>query len=151
MNNGILGTNLVVSVGIVVKDIEKTKKKYADFLGVPEPEAFWTGDIKDTHQEYFGKPCPAKARLAFFQVGEELQIELIEPDEKPSLWRDTLNSKGEGVLEVAFRIKGMKEKLASLDKIGMPAIQKGEYKGGRYANIDSMKELKVLICLLEND
>ena len=31
---GIVGTHLLAQVGFIVKDIEKTKRKWADFLGV---------------------------------------------------------------------------------------------------------------------
>lgn len=151
MGNGVLGTNIVASIGILVKDIDAMKKKYAAFLGLPEPEAFWTGDIKDTRAEYLGRPCPAKARLAFFDIGPNLQLELIQPDDQPSLWRDNLERHGEGFHEISFRIKGTNDKIAALTKNGMPVIQRGEYPGGRYAYIDSLKDLKILIETLEND
>lgn len=151
MSKSILGTQIVTQIGFIVKDIDVTKKKFAEFLGVAEPDAFWTDGIEKTQSEYRGKPCPAKARLAFFKVGETLDIELIQPDEQPSVWREFLDEKGEGVHHIAFHIKGTKEKVTALNKIGMPLIQKGEYTGGRYSYIDSCNDLKVLIELLEND
>ncbi len=66
-------------------------------------------------------------------------------------WREDLDRKGEGVHHIAFQVKGMKEKLAALDAEGMPLLQKGEYTGGRYAYVDAVKDLKVIIELLEND
>ena len=45
----------------------------------------------------------------------------------------------------------MKEKIAVLERNGMPLLQKGEYTGGRYAYIDANKTLKTVIELLEND
>ena len=33
----------------------------------------------------------------------------------------------------------------------MQLLQKGEYTGGRYAYMDTFKELKVIVELLEND
>ncbi len=80
-----------------------------------------------------------------------LQLELIEPDEHPSTWREFLDEHGEGVHHIAFVVEGMKEKVAVLEKSQIPLIQKGEYTGGRYAYLDSVKELKVMIELLEND
>jgi catechol 2,3-dioxygenase-like lactoylglutathione lyase family enzyme len=151
MNEGILGTQVVTQIGFIVRDVEKTKKKFAQFLGVKEPDAFWTDDIEKSQAVYRDAPCPAKAKLAFFKVGETLDIELIQPDEKPSVWREFLEENGEGVHHIAFQIKGMKEKITALDKIGMKLQQKGEYTGGRYAYIDSNKDLKVMIELLEND
>ena len=151
MGKGILGTQIVTQIGFIVKDVDTTKKKFAEFLGVEEPNAFWTDGIDKTQSEFNGKPCQAKARLAFFKVGDTLDIELIQPDEHPSVWRNFLEEKGEGVHHIAFQIKGMKEKVSLLDKAGMTLIQKGEYTGGRYAYIDSLGDLKVLLELLEND
>jgi hypothetical protein len=45
----------------------------------------------------------------------------------------------------------MKEKIAALEKNGMPLLQTGEYTGGRYAYVDANRDLKVVLELLEND
>lgn len=34
---GVVGTHLVAQVGFIVKDVEETKKKWAEFLGVDVP------------------------------------------------------------------------------------------------------------------
>jgi 4-hydroxyphenylpyruvate dioxygenase-like putative hemolysin len=78
-------------------------------------------------------------------------LELIEPNDEPSTWRDDLNKNGEGIHHIAFNIKGMKEIIGKLERNGMPLIQKGEYKGGRYAYIDANDTLKTVLELLEND
>ena len=48
-------------------------------------------------------------------------------------------------------MEGLKEKVTALEDKGMPLLQKGEYTGGRYAYIDTLRDLKVIIELLEND
>lgn len=150
METGIIGTQVVVQIGIVVRDIEQVSQAYADFLGVDKPAWFLTDPVDQSQTTYKGESTPARAKLAFFNCGQ-LQIELIEPDEQPSTWREFLNEHGEGVHHIAFGIEGMMEKINLLDNHGFSLIQKGEYKGGRYAYMDSFKELKVLVELLEND
>jgi len=147
----ILGTDVVTQIAIVVHDIEKTAQVYADFLGVAKPEIIVTEPLEESRTRYRGSPTPTRARLAFLTVGPSLQIELIQPDGAPSTWREELDRKGEGVHHIAFQIRGMKEKIADLGREGMPLIQTGEYTGGRYAYIDSNRDLKVLLELLEND
>ena len=110
-----------------------------------------TDTIEKTHGEFNGEPCPARAKLAFFHVGDTLDIELIEPDHTPSVWRNVLDEKGEGVHHIAFVINGMKEKLVKLDAQGMKLMQRGEYTGGRYAYVDAVSQLKTIVELLEND
>jgi methylmalonyl-CoA/ethylmalonyl-CoA epimerase len=151
MDKSILGTRIVTQVGILVNDIEKSCQDFADFLGVENPGYSITDTIDKTQAEFRGEPCEARAKLAFFPVGENLTIELIEPDETPSVWREDLDKNGEGFHHIAFVIDGMKEKVMLLERNGMPLIQKGEYTGGRYAYIDTKEKLKVLIELLEND
>ncbi len=151
MEKGILGTKIVTQIGFVVNDIEKTSQAFADFLGVEKPEWSLTDTIDKTHGEFNGQPCPARAKLAFFHVGETLDIELIEPDETPSVWRNVLNEKGEGVHHIAFVVNGMKEKILALEGNGMKLLQRGEYTGGRYAYIDCVDQLKTIVELLEND
>ena len=151
MKKGILGSHVVTQVGLLVNDIEKTAQVYADFLGVPRPIIRVTDVIEKSQAKYKGSPTRARAKLAFFNVGEGLDLELIEPDHEPSTWREDLDRRGEGVHHIAFQIKGMKEKVADLQKENMPLVQSGEYTGGRYAYVDANRDLKVLIELLEND
>ena len=107
---------MVTQIGILVNDIEKTSQKYADFLGVKNPGFIVTNVYEETRTEFRGKPSAARAKLAFFKVGENLSIELIEPDREPSTWRESLDKNGEGVHHIAFVIDGMKEKILTLEK-----------------------------------
>ncbi|CAM4288523.1 VOC family protein [Paenibacillus tarimensis] len=150
MTQGLLGNNAVVHIGILVNDIDKVSQAYADFFGIEKPEASWTGPLEQAQTQYNGEPTPARAKLAFMKMGA-IQIELIEPDEHPSTWRSHLEEHGEGPHHIALVIEGMQEKITLMESKGFPLQQKGEYPGGRYAYMDTFKELKVLVELLEND
>ncbi|MFD0672529.1 VOC family protein [Cohnella sp. GCM10027633] len=150
MNKGVLGNNVVTQIGLLVHDIEKTSRAYADFFGIDKPNWFWTDTVDVARTEYRGSSSSARAKLAFFDMGS-LQLELIEPDHEPSTWRESLDRNGEGVHHIAFGIKGMQEKIAVMEARGMPLLQKGEYTGGRYAYLDTFNDLKILLELLEND
>lgn len=148
--SGLLGNHFVTQIGILVNDIEKVSAAYANFFGLEKPQIIVT-DTEDIAQtRYNGRATEARAKLAFFDMGS-VQIELIEPDHQPSTWRDYLNEHGEGPHHIAFVIEGMKDKIMLLEGKGFPLQQKGEYTGGRYAYMDTFKELKVLVELLEND
>ena len=43
---GVVGTHLVAQVGFIVKNIEETKRKWAEFLGVDVPETQPCGDYE---------------------------------------------------------------------------------------------------------
>ena len=148
--SGLLGNNFITQIGIVVHDIEKVSKAYAKFFGIEAPPIVITDAMDKAQTEVSGQPSEARAKLAFFNMGS-LQLELIEPDQHKSTWRDYLDEHGEGVHHIAFEIAGMKQKIDLLAGNGFKLQQKGEYEGGRYAYIDTLDELKVIVELLEND
>ena len=148
--NTILGTDIVVHIALLVKDIKKTSKAYADFFGVEVPEAVWTAPYEQSQTEYQGNPVESRALHCFFKIGN-LEVELIQPDDKPSTWREHLDKHGEGFHHIASVVNGLKQIIADMESRNMPLVQKGEYNGGRYAYMDTFDELKVMIELLEND
>ncbi|SHM72588.1 VOC family protein [Gracilibacillus kekensis] len=150
MSSNTLGSNVITQVAIIVKDIESVSDNYADFFGLDKPNIVTTDPYEKSETQYHSKPSEARAKLAFFDMGS-LQLELIEPDEHPSTWREHLEEHGEGVHHIAFVVKGMNEVISKLETKNIPLIQKGEYEGGRYAYMDTQDPLKVMIELLEND
>ena len=151
MGNPILGTDLVCQIGLLVHDIEKTSKDWAEFLGIAVPEIIITGTMEEAQTKFMGEPSKARSKLAFFPVGPNVTVELIEPDKEPSTWRNDLDKNGEGFHHIAFVVKGMKEKIEICGKQGFKLLQTGEYTGGRYAYIDANDKLKLVLELLEND
>ncbi len=145
-----LGSNVMCQVGLIVRDIEKSAKTYADLFGMEVPAWSLTDPEEKAHTRYRGQPTQGRAKLAFFDMGS-LSLELIEPVGGPSTWQEFLDAHGEGVHHIAFQIKGMKSQIALLEGKGMPLVQRGEYTGGRYAYIDSVPQLAVVLELLEND
>ena len=113
------------------------------------PEPITTATADTTNIRYHGQTTPARAKLAFFDMGQ-INIELIEPIEGPSTWREFLDAKGEGVHHIAFRIKDTDRIVAELATRDMPVAQQGEYTGGRYTYIDSAPALGVVLELLES-
>ncbi len=150
---GVVGTNLLAQVGFIVKDIEATKQKWAAFLGVEPPETSLScGDYAVTQTMLEGKPAPeADAKLAFFDVGPGLQIELIEPNEAPSTWRKFLDEHGEGMHHLAFQVKDSAQQVANAEANGLRLVQRGRYGdgSGEYNYLEA-PELKCIVELLES-
>jgi methylmalonyl-CoA/ethylmalonyl-CoA epimerase len=135
-------------IAFVVKDVAKTSKAYAELFGLPVPKWQLTDGIDKAHTEYKGKPSKAKAKISFFVIGN-IMMELIEPVGGPSTWKDHLDTKGEGVHHIAFMVKDMDAHLKFLKSKKLSLIQKGDFEGGRYAYLDGLKNLKVVLELLE--
>ena len=153
MDKGLLGSKTIVQIAIMVHDIEATAKKYAEFLGIDYSTIRFseTDGLDKAQTLYRGKPSEARARLAFINVNEGLDLELIQPDEKPSVWREFLDEKGEGPHHIAFVIKDTKGKIKRLAETGIDLIQSGEFTGGRYAYFDTENWLKIAVETLEFD
>jgi methylmalonyl-CoA/ethylmalonyl-CoA epimerase len=150
MTEPTFGNNIVTQIGIIVRDIETKARAWSNILGLPMPEIIITDTLDKTRAEYNGKPTTARAKLAFFHMGG-LDVELIEPIDGPSTWRDQLDQHGDSLHHIAFKIKGMQEKVAYLESQGVPLLQRGEYTGGRYAYLDGVTQLGTILELLEND
>jgi catechol 2,3-dioxygenase-like lactoylglutathione lyase family enzyme len=150
---GIIGTQVVTQVGFIVKDVEKTKVKWAEFFGVTPPPTVDGGKFEVTQTQVDGQPAPrANCHMAFFDVGPNMQLELIQPNGEKSTWQDFLDQHGEGIHHVAFRVKGMKDTILSCEKFGMKCVQQGKYgdASGEYAYIDGYGDLKCIVELLES-
>jgi len=143
-----IGTNVICQIALVVRDIERMAKTYADVFGMDVPSVRITDTADISHIKYRDAPTQARAKLAFFDMGG-LSLELIEPVGGPSTWKEFLDEHGEGVHHIAFRIQGMDSVLAYLDGKGIPTVQRGDYTGGRYAYVDSAPSLGVVLELLE--
>ncbi|MCL2627288.1 MAG: VOC family protein [Oscillospiraceae bacterium] len=149
----IIGTDVLTQVALVVNDIEKTKTRLAKFFGIDVPPTIDAGDFAVTKTEINGKPAPdARCRMAFFSVGNGVQLELIEPNDTPSVWRDFLTEHGEGLHHIAFGVKGMTNVIKSCEGFGMTLRQKGNYGDGSgcYSYLDAGDGLPFLLELLES-
>ena len=150
---GVIGTNTLTQVALVVNDIEKTKTRLAKFFGIEVPPTIEAGEFSITKTEVMGVPSPnAKCRMAFFQVGNGVSLELIEPNETPSVWRDFLNERGEGIHHIAFGVKGMDNVINSCEDFGMKLVQKGNYGDGSgcYSYLEGGDGLPFILELLES-
>ena len=149
MIDGLIVSDRIVHIGIVVEDIVETTKKYEAILGVKVGHTGITGDYEETGVTYKDLPSKARCKLAFFQVGETMEIELLEPDHEPSVWRDYLNEHGEGFHHMSFIVKSMDKTIEDLSEEGIPLVQRANFEGGGYAYVDTLAQLKIMTEIME--
>jgi len=151
MSEPILNLEMIVQVGIIVRDIEASARQFCDLFGCDMPTIHQTAGYAVTETTFNGQPSEATAKLAFFDAGQ-MQIELIQPDERPSTWRNHLDEKGEGVHHIAFKVKDTDETVRRLEERGIPMVQQGLYssRDGVYTYLDSVPQLGVTLELLQN-
>ena len=150
VEKNMIGTNLVAQIALVVNNVEKTAQTVADFFGLENPPLIVTNDYELTGAKYLGEPTKTKAKIKVFHVGPNLDLELLEPNDEPSTWRDELNKNGEGLHHLGFRIQGMDQLVEKMEANGFKLIQKG-LNGNMetsYAYFDTKNELKFMVELL---
>jgi len=150
MTTSPLGTNTVTQIGLVVSNIEDTVRAWSALLGVPAPEIQITDTVDVAHTEYRQQATPARAKLAFFHLGQ-VDLEMIEPIGEPSTWHDQLKAHGSSLHHIAFHVQGMKDRIEALAAYDLSLIQRGDYTGGRYAYLDGSEKYGAIVELLEND
>ncbi|MBN2440189.1 MAG: VOC family protein, partial [Spirochaetales bacterium] len=149
MNEPILESHALCQVGIIVKDIRKAVAHYSTILGVSPPEIMTTGPLEEAHTEYKGASTDARAKLAFFDMGQ-VSIELIEPSSGPSTWREFLETHGPGIHHIAFKTNDAEDVVKKMKKEDIDVVQQGDYPGGRYVYCDAEKTLGIIIELLQD-
>ena len=145
-----LDSSIVVQIGIIVKDAEKTASAYAEAFGILKPAIVPIADDAFANTNYRGQSSTAKGKAAFFDLGP-IQMELIEPVGAPSTWEEFLRTHGEGIHHIAFKTKDMEEAQKILALKGMETIQQGGWDGGQYAYVDCSKQLGTILELLHYD
>ena len=145
-----LDGNIVMQIGLIVRDVEKTASHYAEVFGIPKPAVVPIADDAFAQTTYRGQPSAAKGKAAFFDLGP-VQMELIEPIGAPSTWEEFLRTKGEGLHHIAFKTMDMDAAREFLDSKGMETVQHGGWDGGQYAYVDCSKQLGTILELLHFD
>jgi catechol 2,3-dioxygenase-like lactoylglutathione lyase family enzyme len=149
---GVFGTSKISQLGLVVRDIESAKNEWARFLGLEVPPTVAYGDYSVVQTTYKGEAAPyANCLLAFFDVGDGLQLELIQPNKYPSTWRDFLEHHGEGIHHVAFKVGDTEKIVKTAGALGVPVVQEGKFRSGngRYTYLEASDKLRCVVELLE--
>jgi methylmalonyl-CoA/ethylmalonyl-CoA epimerase len=121
-----------VQIGIVVRDLETTMRKYVDEYGIGpwETHEVAAGNAEDLHEH--GRPVERSWRLATTMVGQ-VQWELIEP-------RDD-----------AVAPTNYDRALAEEAKKGREAVLSGTFSGYRVAYLPTERDLGVIVEIFSDD
>lgn len=107
-------------IGVAVNNIEEAKKLYTDILGIP----------------HVGSETVAEQRVttAFFPVGET-EVELLESTSPDSPIAKFIETRGQGVQHIAFRVENIEEALEELKAKGVRLIDEKPRIGAGGAKI----------------
>jgi catechol 2,3-dioxygenase-like lactoylglutathione lyase family enzyme len=138
-------------IAVVVRDLETALERYAAVLGGGPWRGYrFTADIH-TSCEYRGGPTDFELRLALND--QSPQFELIEPGEGPSIHKDWLNERGEGLHHVGVIVESVPAAVTRMTQAGYAVIQAGAGFGaandGAYAYFDAQDDLGLVLEVVE--
>jgi methylmalonyl-CoA/ethylmalonyl-CoA epimerase len=145
-----LDSNMIMQVSIIVKDIDKTAGNIARLFGMDVPEVFTLDKLGENHAEYLGVPTESKIKLAVFKMGD-IDLELIEPDEKPSTFKTFLEENGEGIHHLGLVVKDKEQAMQTLKENGASIRYWGTYPGGSYYIADTKDLIGTFLNIKHND
>ena len=128
---GILKLGPVRQVGYVVRDIEKAMQEWVQLGAGPW---FYTEKVPVEDFQYMGKSSDLDMSVALTHSGY-IQVELIQQrNEAPSLYRDFLETHGEGIQHVSHWVDDFDEKSSMLLDLGYIIGHSGNIgPNGRFA------------------
>lgn len=138
-------------VAYVVKDINAGMKFFNEHLGVGR--FFLFEDFQAEDKTYRGAPGVFQMHLAIGYAGQ-LQIELIQHLSGESIFKEFLNSKGEGMHHLQFVVDDYEKALSDFAKNGYPVIQSGrlgDKPGTRFAFFDTEEVIGSIMEIITLD
>ena len=153
--NGLIGTSLVTRIRVLVSDVDTATRKWSTFLGIePEIGPVDCGKGPAMNVVYRGLPAPeAEIRATLFRASDNLYVELMQPNEFPSVWREAMDNCGEGLHSIGFFVDDMSRAVESSQAFGAELLQFGEFAtgDGRYAYLDFRHDLQTIIEVEQTD
>jgi len=119
-------------IGVVVKDMDRTIQLLSSTFGIG-PWNTWERRYPE-EQITVGKG-PFSYRVAFAALGP-IELELIEVLEGSTIHADFLNTRGEGIHHIGFRVSDLQKPVTALQQQGIDVLQSAFREGGRYAYMD---------------
>jgi len=142
----IINPKTCCQIGIVAKDIEKTAAMYAEVFGVEIPQINKMPPVDVAKTRFRGIASDTQARLCGIDMGQVF-LEIMEPDECDSSWKEELGDKEVVFHHVGFMVEDLQEAVKFFEDRGCPVRHHGKYPGGEYLLPETMDTYGILFNL----
>lgn len=138
----------LVQIGIVVADRDRTTQLLTSLFGMGPFRFVEWPDRAESKYYYRGLEESVRIKQAFVQLGD-VEVELIQPVEGRSGYKDFLDETGGGIHHVLFEVTDIDPVIQELAKSGVTVLQSGTgiRPGTRWALLDTQKLLGFLVEL----
>ena len=140
-----INLNGFIQIALVVEDIEKAAKTWADLFCVPVPPIRDDKPSRNPNLTYRGEEAYYGLKFAVIDCRERgFVIELHEPDEHPSTFREFLDKHGNGVHHIGFEVGERRDAIVGeLEQQGYALRTVGYYPGSSWTIVDTEDTLGV--------
>jgi len=135
--------NGFIQIALVVKDVERAAREWAELFNVPMPEIQDHSNRNNPDVTYRGKIGNYGMRMAVIKAGNWV-VELSEPAGGDSTFQEFLDKHGEGVHHLGFEVGEKRDAIVNeLEGKGYKMRQIGFYPGSSWTIVDSEDRLGV--------
>ena len=135
--------NGFIQIALVVSDMDSTLDAWCKLFNVPKPDVRITEAVPNPNEIYRGQVSCYGLKFAIIDCKERgFVIEIHEPDENPSTFREFLDKHGNGVHHIGFKVGEARDAVINeLDGLGY--VMRTIAAGGSWTIVDSEDKLGV--------
>jgi len=133
-----------MQIGIVVRDLEATLRRYVDDYGIGPWQLFEVTPENAPDLYHDGRPVKGSTRAAAAMVGN-VMWELIQPLDEQGLFARFLAEKGEGVHHIAVATPSFDDVVADQLQRGTTLPLSGSFSGINIAYLPTDRDLGVIL------
>ena len=140
--------NKLHHISIVVRDAEKTQKFYESigigpWVDYPPMKEYVKINVPDENGFY-------NLKIKCAQIGP-VQLQLIEPGDGESLYKDHLREKGEGVYHIGFEVDDISAADAKIEALGLKMLSSGRRENGSgFSYLETASEAGVVLLVRQS-
>lgn len=133
-----------IQICLVVEDMDEAVKYWSNLFQIEEPEIIVNTPSRSKDLTYRGEIAEYGIRMAVIKANGFV-IELVEPDDNPSTFREFLNKHGSGVHHLGFEVGDKRDAIVEEleKKEGFEMRTVGYYPGSSWTVVDSEDKLGV--------
>lgn len=133
---------------IVVRDIEKAKKYYQS-IGIG-PWMDYPPLVEYTKLNVMDEKGFFATRFVYTQIGN-LQLQLAQPGEGKTIYKDFLEKNGEGVFHIGFEVQDIETVDKQLREAGMNVLASGRRDDGSgFSYLDTREQAGVTLLVRQS-
>jgi methylmalonyl-CoA/ethylmalonyl-CoA epimerase len=134
-----------IQIAVVVEDMDSALDAWCELFNAPRPGVRITEAVPNPNETYRGEVACYGLKLAVIDCKDRgFIIELHEPDQNPSTFREFLDQHGNGVHHIGFQVGEARDAVINeLETMGYVMRTIGMYTDGSWTIVEGEKNLGV--------